>query len=189
MGKNGLPISPLNNPMIIHSPGSEMRTSSLCPNLTLEISGVSFMADLIVLHSQGLDVILGMDWLAKNQGRIDCANRSITLTNEEGVTVEFKPKTCTGGSSVLTSLKELKLEDIPVVQEFPDVFPDDLPGMPPDRDIMFLIDLVPGTAPISKRPYRMPANELAEMKKQIEELRSKGYIRTRFRPGSCSEML
>lgn len=140
------------------------------------------MADLIVLHSQGLDVILGMDWLAKNQGRIDCANRSITLTNEEGVTVEFKPNTCTGGSSILTSLKELKLEDIPVVQEFPDVFPDDLPGMPPDRDIMFLIDLVPGTAPISKRPYRMPANELAEMKKQIEELRSKGYIRPSSSP-------
>lgn len=182
VGKNGLPISPLSNPMIIHSPGSEMRTSSLCPNLTLEISGVSFMADLIVLHSQGLDVILGMDWLAKNQGRIDCANRSITLTNEEGVTVEFKPNTCTGGSSILTSLKELKLEDIPVVQEFSDVFPDDLPSMPPDRDIMFLIDLVPGTAPISKRPYRMPANELAEMKKQIEELRSKGYIRPSSSP-------
>ena len=68
VGKYGLSISPLVNPMLIHSPGSEMRTSSLCPNLTLEISGVPFLADLIVLHSQGLDVILRMDWLAKNQG-------------------------------------------------------------------------------------------------------------------------
>lgn len=182
VGKYGLPVSSLATPMIIHSPGSEMRTNSLCPNLTLEISGVSFLADLIVLHSQGLDVILGMDWLAKNHGQIDCANRSITLTNDQGLSVEFKPKTRTGGSSILTSLKELKLEDIPVAREYPDVFPDDLPGMPPDRDIMFLIDLVPGTAPISKRPYRMPANELAELKKQIEELREKGYIRPSSSP-------
>ena len=65
VGANGLAISPLVNPMLIHSPGSEMRTSSLCPNLTLEILGVPFSADLVVLHSQGLDVILGMDWLAK----------------------------------------------------------------------------------------------------------------------------
>ena len=70
-----------------------MRTSSLCPNLTLEISGVPFSADLIVLHSQGLDVILGMDWLAKNQGHIDCANKSITLTNEQGIKIEFRPET------------------------------------------------------------------------------------------------
>ena len=71
VGKYELSISPLVNPMLIHSSGSEMRNSSLCPNLILEISGVPFLADLIVWQSQGLDVILGMDWLAKNQGQID----------------------------------------------------------------------------------------------------------------------
>jgi hypothetical protein len=68
------------------------------------------------------------------------------------------------------------LEEIRVVNEYPDVFPDELPGMPPGRDIEFKIDLVPGTAPISKRPYRMDVKDLAELKKQIEELVRKGYI-------------
>jgi hypothetical protein len=68
------------------------------------------------------------------------------------------------------------LGDIKVVNECPNVFPDDLPGTPPDRDIEFSIKLLPGTAPISKRPYRMDVKDLAELKKQIEELLSKGII-------------
>jgi len=67
--------------------------------------------------------------------------------------------------------------EIPIVCEFPDVFLEDLPGLPPDRDIEFKIDLIPGTAPISRRPYRMPSNELAELKKQLQELLEKGLIR------------
>jgi hypothetical protein len=68
------------------------------------------------------------------------------------------------------------LNEIRVVQEYPDVFPEDLPGMPTDRDIEFIIELLPRTPPISKRPYRMPVNELVELKKQIAELQSKGFI-------------
>jgi hypothetical protein len=73
-----------------------------------------------------------------------------------------------------------QLEEIPVVREFADVFPDELLGMPPDRDVEFVIELQPGTAPISKRPYRMPPKELVELKTQLQELLDKGYIR----PGS-----
>jgi hypothetical protein len=69
------------------------------------------------------------------------------------------------------------LEDIRVVPEYPDVFPEELPCMPPDHDIEFLIELLPGTPPISKRPYRMPINELVELKKQIAKLQAKGFIR------------
>jgi hypothetical protein len=69
------------------------------------------------------------------------------------------------------------LEDIRVVCEYPDVFPEELPGMPPDRDVEFVIDLLPGTAPISKRPYRMSSTQLIELKKQIRELLEKGFIR------------
>jgi hypothetical protein len=72
--------------------------------------------------------------------------------------------------------KAIDLEDITVVQECPDVFPEELPGMPPDHDIEFVIELLPGTPPISKRSYRMPVNELAEPKKQIVELQSKRFI-------------
>jgi hypothetical protein len=63
-----------------------------------------------------------------------------------------------------------------VVQDYPDIFSEELPGMPPDRDIEFLIELLPRTPPISKRPYRMPVNELVELKKQIAELQAKGFI-------------
>jgi hypothetical protein len=68
------------------------------------------------------------------------------------------------------------LEDIRVVQEYPDVFPTELPGMPPDRDIEFLIELLPGMPPISKRPYMMPINVLVELKKEIAQLQAKGFI-------------
>jgi hypothetical protein len=69
------------------------------------------------------------------------------------------------------------LEDIRVVCDYPDVFPEELPGMPPDRDVEFVIDLFPGTAPISKRPYRMSSDHLQELKAQIKELMGKGFIR------------
>jgi hypothetical protein len=69
-----------------------------------------------------------------------------------------------------------------VVQDYPDIFPEELTGMPPDRDIEFLIELLPGTPPISKRPYRMLVNELVELKKQIAKLQAKGFIRPSSSP-------
>jgi hypothetical protein len=77
------------------------------------------------------------------------------------------------------------LDEIPVVCEYPDVFPDELPGMPPDRDVEFVIELQTGTAPISKRPYRMPPKELAELKNQLQELLDKGYICPSSSPWGC----
>jgi hypothetical protein len=74
------------------------------------------------------------------------------------------------------------IEDVPVVREYPNVFPEELPGMPPDRDVEFVIDLIPGTSPIAKRPYRMAAPELAELKKQLRELQHSGFIRPRSLP-------
>jgi hypothetical protein len=80
---------------------------------------------------------------------------------------------------------ESPVERIPVVCDYPDVFPDELPGMPPDRDIEFAIELQPGTAPISKRPYRMAPAELAELKKQLQELLDKGFICPSTSPWGC----
>jgi hypothetical protein len=77
---------------------------------------------------------------------------------------------------VLNHLAAASTLDIRTVSEYPDVFPEELPGMPPDREIEFVIELVPGTAPIFKRPYRMAANQLAERKEQLKELLDKGYI-------------
>src|SRR4051812_45471662 len=77
------------------------------------------------------------------------------------------------------------LEDIPVVRDFPDVFPEELPGMPPDRCVEFIVDLMPGTAPISRRPYKMAPRELAELKIQLEALLAKGFIHPSSSPWGC----
>ena len=74
------------------------------------------------------------------------------------------------------------LEDIRVVRDFPDVFPDELPGMPSAREVEFVIDLKPGTAPIAKRPYRMGVKELEKLKDELRALLSKGYIRLSSSP-------
>jgi len=79
-------------------------------------------------------------------------------------------------------MKGAAITDIPIVNEFLDVFPDDLPGMPPEREVEFIIELLPGTAPIAKRPYSMGVNELEELKKWIRELQDKGYIRPSSSP-------
>ena len=169
--------------LIVQSLGRELRTITCCLDVPIVIQGVSFLANLLQLDSKGIDVILGMDWMSKHHGHIDCARRAITLNNGEGVVVEHvsdvpccQPDLCTVNNLILL------VEEVPVVREYLDVFPDDLPGLPPDREIEFAIELVPGTAPIAKRPYRMPANELAELKKQVEELEGKGYIRPSSSP-------
>jgi hypothetical protein len=106
----------------------------------------------------------------------------VKLTKNDGTSVEFVAMVQSDQDSVLNQTKAITSEDIRVVQEYPDVFPEELPGVPPDRDIECLIELLPGTPPISKRPYRMPVNELVELKKQIAELQAKGFIRPSSSP-------
>lgn len=123
-----------------------------------------------------------MGWLSKVDAVIQCAKRSVLLTSPEGEQFEFIATPLSTADCVVNQMKGMPLEDIKVVSEYPDVFPEDLPGMPPDRDIEFSIDLLPGTAPISKRPYRMDVKDLSELKKQIEELLKKGFIRPSSSP-------
>jgi hypothetical protein len=117
-----------------------------------------------------------MDWLSKYDGVIQCARKAMKLTKKDGTSVEFVAMVQSGLDSKLNHTRAITLEDIRVVQDFPDIFLKELPGMPPDRDIEFLIELLPVTPPISKMPYRMPVNELVELKKQIAELQAKGFI-------------
>jgi hypothetical protein len=117
-----------------------------------------------------------MDWLSKYNRVIQCARKAVKLTKKDGTSVEFVALVQSGLDSKLNQTKAIALEDIRVVQDYPDIFPEELLGMPPDRDIEFLIELLPGTPPISMRPYRMPVNELVELKKKIVELQAKGFI-------------
>ena len=121
------------------------------------------------LSSTKVQGILGMDWLSQHNGLIGCTDKVVHLTNPEGVRVTCHTRV-SGSDPMVFCMEAKSLEEVPVVNEYPDVFPEELPGMPPDRDIEFVIDLVPRTAPIAKRPYRMAASELAELKKQLEEL-------------------
>jgi hypothetical protein len=88
-------------------------------------------------------------------------------------------------ASTTYAVQTTLLAKIPVVCEFPNVFPDELPGLPPDRDVEFSIELIPRTAPFSRRPYRMPPNELAELKKQLQDLLKKGLIRPSLFEWGC----
>jgi hypothetical protein len=148
----------------------------------MEIRGIAFPANLIVMGTQGIDVILGMNWLDKYQAIISCGKRTVKLVSplgEEVVAELISPEPRNGSCHQMAiDSKELdSREIIKVVSEFPDVFPKDLPGMPPERKVEFAIELLSGTAPISKRAYRVSGPELVELKKQIDELSEKGYIR------------
>jgi hypothetical protein len=117
-----------------------------------------------------------MDWLRKYDGVILCAKRAIRLTKEDGTIVEFNAAIQAEQVRLLNKVQGTSLNEIRVAQEYPEVFSKDLLGMLPDRNIEFIIELLPGMPPISKRPYWMHVNELVELKKQIAELQSKGFI-------------
>jgi hypothetical protein len=124
--------------IIFSSPGGELIVSAGCRHLIIEIGKYKFPTHLVVLDSQGLDVILGMDWMTNYVGVIDCVNRAITLTTPEGKRIRYKSN-MDFNDIRLNHLKGVSLEDVAVVREYPDVFPDELPGIPPDRDIEFLV--------------------------------------------------
>jgi hypothetical protein len=123
-------------------------------------------------------VILGLDWLTKHNGVISCVDKIVLLTNHQGKSVSCQAHPPAQDPMVFN----LAAESISVVEEFMYVFPEELPGMTPEREVEFYIDLIPGTAPIAKRPYRMAPTELAELKLQIAELQQKGYIRPSSSP-------
>ncbi|XP_076932238.1 uncharacterized protein LOC143597700 [Bidens hawaiensis] len=114
-------------------------------------------------------------------------DKKVASTNDQrrtGGSTRFKGK---GGclafmSYVTEEVKPKEIKDVPIVSDFADVFPDELPGIPTDRDVEFMIDLIPGTAPIAKALYRLAPTELKELKKQLDELRKKGFIRPSLSP-------
>jgi hypothetical protein len=148
--KNQFSFLPLKTSMVIQSQGSKQSTQWYCKDVNIEIKGMKFLANLIVLEAVDLDVILGMDWLTTNKGFIDYYNRTVTLTNCQGKTVKFGTRGISTLQGKLNQVDMTELSKVPVVCEYPDVFPEELPGMPPDREIEFVIELAPRTAPIYK---------------------------------------
>ncbi|GKB26464.1 putative reverse transcriptase domain-containing protein, partial [Tanacetum coccineum] len=157
------------------------------------------------------DVIIGMDWLAKYHAVIVCAEKIVCIpfgdkilivrgdesSNKHGTRLniisctkaqEYLTKGCHVFLANITATKDedkskgKQLEDVPVVQEFPKVFPEDLPGIPPTRQVEFRIDLVPGVALVARAPYRLAPSEMKELAEQLQELTDKGFIRPSSSP-------
>ena len=123
--------------------------------------------DLILLALDGLDIILGIDWMTWHGVTMDIPSWAVEINSPiQGATIHYLPfQECP--NSCAFAISKSRLEEILVVCEYADVFPDDLPEMPQDSEIEFIIELQLGTAPISKRPYRVPPKELAELKIQL----------------------
>ncbi|GKB68986.1 hypothetical protein Tco_0930398 [Tanacetum coccineum] len=121
------------------------------------------------------DVVIGMDWLSKYHARIIC--------DEKVVHIPIDGKTLIIQAQVMEKKSdEKRLKDIPVVREFLEVFPEDLPGLPPVRQVEFQIDLIPGATPVARAPYRLAPSEMQELSNQLQELADRGFIQPSTSP-------
>ncbi|GJV13223.1 putative reverse transcriptase domain-containing protein [Tanacetum coccineum] len=183
-------------------------TNVVLRGCTLGLLGHPFDINLMAVELGSFDVIIGMDWLAKYHALIICDEKVVRITYGVKVLI-IRGDNCNGGSKLniisctrthkyiqkgcqvylaqVTSKKvddkseEKRLEDVPIVQEFSKVFPEDLPGLPPARQVEFQIDLVPGAAPIGRAPYRLGPAEMQELCTQLQEISDRGFIRPRSR--------
>jgi hypothetical protein len=137
------------------------------------------------MKDQGIDVILGMNWMKMHRVVLDISAHLVHLDSPiyDKVSLQLPPIARLQASVYAATVKSQ--EGIHMVHEYPDVFPDDLPGMSSDRDIEFKIELQPGIAPVYKWPYPMAQNEMTELKTQLQELLDKGYIRPNYSPWGC----
>ncbi|KAA3469815.1 DNA/RNA polymerases superfamily protein [Gossypium australe] len=187
------------SPDVITDPlGKCVLVDRVCKGCPLMIRGHCFPANLMLLSFDEFDVILGMDWLTTHDVIVNCGRKFI----EDLIRVEsdkqdklpvvissllpqkYLRKGYEAYLSFVMNVKETKLrmESVPIVRDYPDVFPEELPGLPPVREVKFGIELAPDTAPISIAPYRMAPTELKELKAQLQELTDKGFARLSFSP-------
>jgi len=195
----GLLVRELHFELLISTPASEtVLTSVVCAECPIVVEGRRFKINLICLPLQGLDVILGMDWLSTNHILIDCGQKRLVFPeNEKSVLIsahqvmtELRDRSkCFVILTQMKVEKGVEMQSILVMSEFVDVFPDEIPGLPPKREVEFSIDLVPGAGPISTTPYRMSPAELSVLKKQIEELLEKQFIRPSVSPWGAPVLL
>ncbi|GKB84579.1 putative reverse transcriptase domain-containing protein [Tanacetum coccineum] len=164
--------------------GRVSKTNIVLRGCTLGLLGHPFDIDLLPVELGSFDVIIGMDWLAKYHVLIVCDEKVFRIPYGDEVLI-IRGDDCDGG---ITSKKaedkseEKRLEDVPIVREFPEVFPEDLPGLPPAQQVEFQIDLVSGAAPVARAPYRLAPAELQELSTQLQELSDRGFIRPSSSP-------
>jgi hypothetical protein len=184
--KHCIPCTKSREGFNIHSPGGRIFTKEVAFHLPITLAGWEFPTNMIILKGQDINVILGKNWLSQHKTIINTDLRTIKLSyGHEEIQLSIPVAVVAKPSGRVYEAIIQEIQDIPVVCEFPDVFPEDLPGLPPERDVEFMIELKPGTTPISRRSYRMPPNELAELKTQLQDLVEKGFIRPSSSPWGC----
>nr|XP_027186585.1 uncharacterized protein LOC101494362 [Cicer arietinum] len=198
----GLPLSCLEYDLIVNTPTSDfVDTTNVCLDISIHVCGRDFRVDLVCLPLRLIDVILGMDWLSANRVRVDFFSKTIEFKEPE----ETEKPSNISANQVKALVKEdvqlymivaslefeekVVIRDVPIVCEFPEVFPKDVNNLQPEHEIEFSIDLVPGIGPISMAPYRMSPLELSELKKQLEELLAKQFIRPSVSPWGAFVLL
>jgi hypothetical protein len=185
--------------------GTKRKVVEVIPSCQFTMGEFPTQATLNILPLGSYDLLIGMDWLATYKARLDCYHKTLECVSEEGRRITLqgiqKPvsvrristlqmrKYCRKGCplyaiQVLESVEDDKpsLEDHPTLREYRDVFLEEVPGLPPRRDIDFSIELAPGAVPVSRTPYRMSTPELVELKLQLKEMMDKGYIRPNVSP-------
>jgi len=198
--ESGLSTRDLGCELIVSTPASgQVSTNSACVGCSMEVGGRRFKVNLVGLPLEGLDVILGMDWLSSNHVVIDYGRRKVVLPESEGLELISTHRALKEIEERATCYiivaqgekksSEEKIRSILVVDEYADVFPDDVPELPPSRDIDFFIDLIPGAGPVSSAQYRMASTELVELKTQIEDLLEKKFIRPSASPWGAPVLL
>jgi hypothetical protein len=185
LGKLGLRVSHTKSAYKIITPGGNISSHIVTFGVPLKLGSKIIQSNLITIKLEGMDVIMGIDRMTQHKVALDISDRVVEINSPTvGHTTLYLPfKDGTDSCAYVTIITPL--DEIPVVCEYPDVFPNELPSMPLDRDVEFVIELQPGTTPSSKQPYRMPPKELAELKTQLQELLDKGCIRPSSSPWGC----
>ncbi|KAL0534048.1 hypothetical protein IC582_028325 [Cucumis melo] len=200
-----LEVEPLHHVLSVSTPFGEcMLSKEKVKACQIEIAGHVIEVTLLVLDMLDFDVILGMDWLAVNHASIDCSRKEVTFNPPSMASFKFKGEGSRSFPQVISAIRaskllsqgtwgilasvvdtrevDVSLSSESVVRDYPDVFPEELPGLPPHREVEFAIELEPGTVSISRAPYRMAPAELKELKVQLQELLDKGFIQPSVSP-------
>ncbi|GAU39338.1 hypothetical protein TSUD_60890 [Trifolium subterraneum] len=178
MMRLGLSSTSLIPPMTVAvATGGKVVSKRVCQNCPVSVAGKIYHVDLICLPLKDMDIVLGMDWLSANTN----THQLIQYLGAENK--------CFSIMFTISSESSLSPSDIPIVREYLDVFPEEINSLPPEREIEFSIDLVPGSQPISVAPYRMSPIELRELKSQLEELLQKHFIRPSVSPWGAPVLL
>ncbi|GJZ76232.1 putative reverse transcriptase domain-containing protein [Tanacetum coccineum] len=164
--------------------GKVVSTNTILRSCTLVLCNHVFKIDLLPTRLGSFDVIIGMDWLAYHRALIDCYEKIVRIPLLNGEILEVQGERPEKDPGLLACIKadEKKLDDIQVVRDFPEVFLDDLLGLPLVREIEFRIDLIPGASPVVRSPYRLAPSKMLELSNQLKELQEKGFIRPSHSP-------